>query len=359
MIQNTFKTRVLGILLATICWQQAAAVEVSSFYEAQAAGDYILPADEGSWTWGMAPIYDADGRLHVFNSVIPTKGNWIKHSKIVHWVADSVDGPYTLLGDVFASEEASYHNPQVSKVGDTYVLVYLLNRYKSANGSKQEVGMATAKSLNGPWTESPHNPVVAAAGKLGEYNIVHASNPTFVVTPEGQYRIYYKSMTDQLPIRKAFREISFAVSDHIEGPYVNYEENPVISYANEQVDIEDPYAFYYNGMYYMIVEDRRGVRNLLEGNPIPQDQIRNGGYRPGLIYQSKDGIDWGEPKLGYKTNEIYFGDKLARSERPSILWKDGHPEYLFLACHDDKPSAGYYVKIQNWQGELNRYSQTE
>ncbi|MDQ8207540.1 glycoside hydrolase family protein [Coraliomargarita sp. SDUM461003] len=332
-------------------FQTASAVGVSEFYESQVPGDYILEAEKGSWTWGMAPIYDEAGRLHVFNSVIPEDGSWIKHSKIVHWVADSIEGPYTLLGDVFASEEASYHNPQISKVGDTYVLVYLLNRHSDGNGSRQEVGIATAKSLNGPWTESPHNPVIAASGKMGGYNIVHASNPSFVVTPEGQYRIYFKSMIDQLPIKQAFREISFAVSEQIEGPYVNYEGNPVISYVDEQVDIEDPYAFYYKGMYYMIVEDRRGVKNMLEGNPIPQEKIKNGGYRPGLIYQSVDGIDWGRPMVGYKTNESYFGDPLARSERPSILWKDGEPEYLFLSCHDDKPSAGYYIKIDAWTGE--------
>jgi len=129
-------------------------------------------------------------------------------------------------------------------------------------------------------------------------------------------------MTDRAPIKKGFREISFAESDKLEGPYVNYEGNPVISYLDKQVDIEDPYAFRYKDYYYMILEDRRGVKNLLEGNPIPQDEIKNGGYRPGIIYQSKDGIDWGIPKVGYLTNELYFGDKLARSERPSILWKE-------------------------------------
>jgi hypothetical protein len=341
----------LGVFLGFVGTLSASAIEMSSFCESHVPGEYLLESDSDSWTWGMAPIYDEEGKLHIFNSVIPNGGSWIKHSKIVHWVADSIEGPFTLVGDVFASEDASYHNPQVSKVGDTYILVFLLNHYKDENGSKQEVGIATAKSLDGPWTESPHNPVISASGKMGDYNIIHASNPSLVFTPEGKFRLYYKSMTDRLPMKKGFREISFAESDQVEGPYVNYAENPVISYVEHQVDIEDPYAFYYNGMYYMIVEDRRGVRNFLDGQPIPQSEIRNGGFRPGLIYQSKDGIDWGVPKVGYQTNEIYFGDPLARSERPSILWKDGKPEYLFLACHDDKPSAGYYVEIKDWLGE--------
>lgn len=341
----------LGSLLAGGWCDRALGLEVSSFCRAQVPGDYILEAEDGFWTWGMAPIYDNEGKLHIFNSIIPTNGSWIKHSKIGHWIADRPEGPYTFLDDVFVSDDASYHNPQISKVGDTYVLVFLLNRHKSENGSRQEVGIATASSPYGPWTESPLNPVVPASGKMGGFNVVHASNPTFVVTPEGKYRIYYKSMTDRYPIRKGFREISFAESDQIEGPYVNYEGNPVISYIEQKVDIEDPYAFYYNGMYYMIVEDRQGVQNLLSGAPIPADQLRKGGYRPGLIYQSEDGIVWGEPKIGYQTNEIYFGEKLARSERPGILWKDGKPECLFLACHDGKPTAGYFVRIKDWTGE--------
>ncbi|CAA6690009.1 MULTISPECIES: glycoside hydrolase family protein [unclassified Lentimonas] len=319
----------------------AISIEESEFVKSMAPGPFILPSPEGTWTWGMAPIYDDEGKVHVFNSIIPLKGgNWKNNSKVVHWVADKPEGPYELLGDVFVSKEASYHNPQISKVGDTYVLVFLLNRHKDANGSRQEVGIATAKSLMGPWTESPHNPVLAATEQNGQ----HASNPTLVVAPDGQFRIYHKTLG-----KRGLREISLATSDKIEGPYEVYEENPVLSYADKKIDIEDPYAFYYNDMYYMIVEDRQNVKGMLEGTHL--GKARPGGFRPGLIYQSKDGIDWGIPKVGYQTNEIYYGHELARSERPSILWKNGKPDYLFLACHDEDSTAGYILKINGWDGE--------
>lgn len=348
MRKRTSTTLGFWVAILTGLWSVPSfAVEVSSFCEAQEPGRFILPSDEESWTWGMAPIYDEEGTLHIFNSVIPDDGVWVRDSKIVHWTAPSVEGPYTLQGDLFASDEAGYHNPQVSKVGDTYVLVYLLNKLNDANGSMQEVGIATAKSLYGPWKESPHNPVIPASGEMGGAAINHASNPTFVAAPDGKFRIYFKSMTTEVRLR----EISLAVSDKIEGPYENHAENPLISYVDEGLDIEDPYAFYYKGFYYMIVEDRRGVKDMLEGNPMPPSQIRSGGWRPGLIYKSKDGIDWGIPEVGYQTNEFYFGVKLARTERPSILWKDGHPEYLFLACHDEDPTAGFYVRINDWRGE--------
>lgn len=347
---NIYKLTALAVLTLGISWQVTYSVEESAFSKSLKPVDFILPSQEGEWTWCMAPIYDEQGKLHVFNSIIPTGESWAKKSVIAHWTADKVEGPYTFHGNVFESDEAGYHNPQISKVGDTYVLVFLYNPYMDKNGSKQEVGLATASSLDGPWTENPLNPIIPASGKMYGANIIHASNPTFVVTPEGKYRIYYKSMTDKYK-GKGIREISFAESDTLDGPYINYENNPVISYADTLQDIEDPYVFYYKGYYRMIVEDRRDIKGMLEGNLKPASEIKSGGYRPGLIYKSKDGIDWGIPQVGYQTNEIYFGHELARSERPHILWKDGKPEYLFLACHDDDSTAGYFLEIDAWNGE--------
>ena len=320
---------------------------MSAFCKSLEPVKYILPAKDGWWNWGMAPIYDEAGKLHIFNSSIPYKGEhgmgyWQSKSTIIHYVADSVEGPYELLGTVFASDERTYHNPQLSKVGDTYVLVFL---WKSVEkGSMQSIGMATAKSLTGPWTEHPDNPIIRPTP--GTPNAAHASNPTFLVDEDGKFRIYYKSMSKG----SKFREISVAIADKLEGPYVDHPDNPLVSYADKQLDIEDPYAFYYKGMYYMIVEDRMGVANMLDGNPRPE-KIRAGGNRPGLIYKSKDGIDWGVPEIGYDTNAKYFGAELARTERPHILWKAGKPECLFLACHDDDPSAGFFLRIKGWDGE--------
>lgn len=351
MKKRFYKFALSVLLLTTMANPQFGGVKDSSFLTAQITGNHVIPASEGFWNHCMAPIYDADGKLHVFVSIIPNNGSWAKHSKIGHYTADRPEGPYTFEGITFESNEATYHNPQISQVGDTYVLVFLKNMHLERN--RQEVGMATAQSLSGPWRESPLNPVIPASGMMDGAEIVHASNPTFVVTPEGKYRIYYKSMTNQHGEQKAYREISFAESDHLTGPYVNYAGNPVISYADHKVDLEDPYIFRYHGVYYMIVEDRTGVINLLEGSPIPASEIRPGGFRPGLIYTSKDGIDWGVPKVAYRTNETYFGAKLGRSERPHILWKDGKPEYLFLAClGDDDPTAGYVINIENWDGEF-------
>jgi len=225
---------------------------------------------------------------------------------------------------VFSSDKQTYHNPQISKVGDTYVLVFLMKGPKKSD--LQSIGMATTQSLDGPWVENPNNPIIRPTA--GTPNEAHASNPTFLVDREGKYRIYYKSMT-QGP---KFREISVAIADKIGGPYVDSPKNPLISYKDKGRDIEDPYAFFYRDTYYMILEDRMDVASLLSGKP--SEGAKPGGNRPGLLYKSKDGISWDRPELSYNTVSHYFDKELSRSERPHILWKDGKPEYLFLANHD-------------------------
>ena len=318
-------------------------VKESSFAKSLKAGKFILPAKDGWWNWGMAPIYDEQGRLHIFNSSIPFKGEhgmgfWQSKSIINHYVGDSIEGPFELVGTVFSSDKRTYHNPQISKVGDTYVLVFL---WKLAEkGSLQSIGMATAKSLDGPWTEHPDNPIIRPTE--GTPNAAHASNPTFLVDREGKFRIYYKSMSKKSKIR----EISVAIADKLEGPYIDSPKNPLISYKEMDRDIEDPYAFFYQDSYYLIVEDRMDIASVLSGKPNPDP--KKGGNRPGLIYKSKDGFNWGRPDLSYNTDAHYFGKELSRSERPHILWRDGKPEYLLLANHGSR-EAGFYLKIEDWQ----------
>lgn len=331
------------VLLSFSCTKDMS-IKESSFCKSLVPGEYILEAEEGWWNWCMAPIYDEEGTLHMFMSAIPYSGSWNRDSKILHFVADSPEGPYEFIDTTFASNTATYHNPQISKVDDTYVLVYLW-KAKSAPGLEQSIGIATAKSLNGPWTESPNNPILGPSHIPGTPNAKHASNPTFLVDEDGKFRIYYKSISDRRP---PYRTISLATADHIEGPYVNHPDNPLISYEDLGLDIEDPYAFYYKGSYYMILEDRMAVKDALEGNQLPDDEIERGGNRPGLIYKSKDGINWGRPEIGYQTNSYYFGETLSRTERPHILWKDGEPEYLFLANHGSI-EAGFYLKIEDWK----------
>jgi hypothetical protein len=294
-------TLLLGIIMSSISYGQDLSIKESLFYKSLTAGKYILPAEDGWWNWCMAPIYDEKGKLHVFMSAIPNSGKWSTQSKILHFTADTPAGPYTFIDTTFSSNSRTFHNPQISKVGDTYVLVYI-TKPASTPAINQEIGIATTKSLYGKWKESPLNPIIKASGKIGDANKIHSSNPTFVVDKDGKYRIYYKSMTDKY-LPKKYREISLAVSDNIEGPYVDYPDNPLISYADHGVDIEDPYAFYYKGMYYMIVEDRMGVRNFLEGNPIKGKRVRR--YETRALIQVERWYQMG--KTGISLSDKQYG----------------------------------------------------
>lgn len=161
-------------------------------------------------------------------------GYWQSKSIINHYVADSVEGPFELVGTAFSSDTATYHNPQICKVGDTYVLVFLCK--PATSGSLQSIGMATANSLYGPWTENPNNPIIKPV--TGTSNAAHASNPTFLVDRDGKFRIYYKSMSEG----SNCREISLAIAadlntsleaNNARGPYLNpdYSNKKTISAA--------------------------------------------------------------------------------------------------------------------------------
>jgi hypothetical protein len=95
-------------LLLSVADGQNPSIKESSFCKSLHAGNYILDAEEGWWNWGMAPIYDEEGKLHVFMSTIPKSGSWLKNSKIVHFVADSPEGPYTFVDTTFHHAE-EYH----------------------------------------------------------------------------------------------------------------------------------------------------------------------------------------------------------------------------------------------------------
>lgn len=335
-----------SLIMLMVCFscKQDLTIKESTFVKSLQAGKFILPAEEGWWNWCMAPIYDEKGKLHVFMSTIPNDGVWNANSKIVHYTANSPKGPYKFVDTTFASNTATYHNPQISKVGDTYVLVYLWKE-SDTPGINQSIGIATTKSLDEPWKESIYNPIIKPSFQSESPRAVHASNPTFLVDKNGKYRIYYKSISDQKPY---MRTISLAMAENIEGPYKDYKENPIISYEDLGLDVEDPYAFYYNNKYYMILEDRMAIKDALEGNQLPDEDIKRGGNRPGLIYESEDGISWERPQIGYQTNSFYFGGELSRTERPHILWKDGKPECLFLANHGSE-EAGFFLKIVDWK----------
>jgi len=110
------------------------------------------------------------------------------------------------------------------------------------------------------------------------------------------------------------------MSKNIEGPYVKYDQNPLLDYSMFDLDIEDPYVFMEDGKFIMLIRDRLGVID----------------DRMGLYYESEDGLNWQIPEVAYQQSPSYFGGEVNRFERPQILMKNGKPEYLYMALMGGK-----------------------
>lgn len=130
------------------------------------------------WVWCGSVIKGEDGLYHMFASRWPKKfpfhPSWMVTSEVVRAVSGSLEGPYEFQEVVLPARGAQYwdgratHNPSITKVGDEYVLFYMgsthpfddpvsadqltLSSYFATVGrANKRIGIATSKSLNGPW----------------------------------------------------------------------------------------------------------------------------------------------------------------------------------------------------------------
>jgi len=85
--------------------------------------------------------------------------------------------------------------PYIMKVGNEYRLYYSLS---SATARLSVIGLATASSPEGPWTERG----VVESSKNDNTTQTNAIDPTVVVTPAGEHWMYYGSAWDGIYILK-------------------------------------------------------------------------------------------------------------------------------------------------------------
>ena len=109
---------------------------LSRLQPAVARGGFELP---DFWVWCGAPIRGEDGRYHLFASRVPKEvpfhPHWLFRSEIVRAEAEKPVGPYRFAevalpprgGDFF--DARSTHNPNIRKVGDTFLLLYMGTNY--------------------------------------------------------------------------------------------------------------------------------------------------------------------------------------------------------------------------------------
>lgn len=334
------------------CFQKAASRQpldsISDFSEKLKPLGRVLES-EGYYVWCCAPIFDEEGKVHVFYSRWPQEygmGGWIHKSEIAHAVADKPEGPYTLVGTVLAPRPGYFdattcHNPHIHCIDGTYYLFYMGN----SDGSvfTKRVGLATSKSLYGPWERSDEP--ILEPGPPGSWDDCNTTNPAFLMHPDGQAWLYYKSWNEaeyrnQTGSIRANRKYGLAVAERVNGKYVKIEDNPILDFSTQgnNKQMEDAYVYREEGKFKMLTRDMGYYDHTV-----------------GLIFESEDGIHWGDPKIAWFGAEAYLKEppapnhlkRYGRFERPQLLMKNGKPAYLFLAMQGGKyeTASGFVFEI--------------
>ena len=283
-------------------------------------------------TWGTSPIIGDDGKYHLFSERWPKQykvdPGWRSHSEVAHYVSDKPEGPFHFSEIALRGtgkntwDKYSTHNPTIHKVGNKYVLLYIANDNPNMppHPANQNIGMATSKSLYGPWKRVGKDGEILTPPSDSLYWNYKASNgvnnPAFFQNPTGGYFLYFKS---------AKAKMGLVIAENLEGPYV---ELPFPVTSNETM-IEDGYAFSYKGKVAMLTTDNHGI-------------IEAGG---GILWTSDDGIKFSSYEKGFnrlsdytkvdveKATVLYGsqGRNYAKFERPQVLMIDGKPAYLYVA----------------------------
>lgn len=292
-----------------------------------------IALEEDDYTlWGAAPIQDEKGKTHLFVARWPESNvdpAWRASSEIAHYVSDSPEGPF-VFSDVALRgtgrdtwDKYAPHNPEIKKVGNLYVLLYIANTdYRQPpHPSNQSIGMVVSKSLDGPWRKVGNEGRILSADNADTWNYRSGNgvaNPAFLPF-DGKYFLYFKTRE-----KKGALRYGLAVASNLEGPY-EISDTPVT--ANKGV-LEDGTVFRYDGFIYLLTTDNHGKNTGIVGG--------------GTLWKSEDGIHFriedatiGYQRLPYydagydeeKVVKIYGADP--KLERPKILMQNGRPTYLY------------------------------
>lgn len=198
-------------------------------------------------------------------------------------------------GEAGSYDDRSVFTPQVMVYGNQYVLVYQTVKHPYANRVKNQVGMAIAGSPEGPFVKLDQ-PILSPADdgewlgeednrflvkKQGSFDSHKVHDPTLVYY-NNKFYLYYKG--ERMGERKTFggREIKWgvAISEHLRGPYVKSEYNPITNSGHELCVW--PYK---GGIAALIITDGP-ERNTIQWSP------------DGINFEIMSHIKWGPPAAG-------------------------------------------------------------
>ena len=315
----------------------AAAVEKLPRSAIERALEMVGPAvSETNYTcWGSSPIFDEDGKVHLFVARWPESNvdpAWRKSSEIAHYAADRPEGPFqfhdvALRGtgadtwDKFAPS-----NPEIHKFGDTYALLHIANDdyHQPPHPRNQRIGLALARSLVGPWRKAGRDGLILESSRDTNHWTYGSQvvNPT-MIERDGKFLLYFKSRCQGQP----GLVYGLAVADKLEGPYV-IQGGPL---TKKGVMLEDASAFVWQDRVCLLTTDNHGEMTGIPGG--------------GTLWVSEDGRDFNPAwtQIGFDRISAYFkdydpkkathfyGPNHPKFERPKVLMRDGEPAFLYAA----------------------------
>ncbi len=320
---------------------------------------------DGYWVWCGSVIKGEDGRYHMFASrwpkAYPAHPGWLVASEIVRAVSDTPEGPYEFAEVVLGRRGAQFwdgiavHNPFIMKSGDTYILYYIGTTHPFTEledpatlaiedprtivaRSNKRIGMATAKSVFGPWTRMDQ-PVVTTRPHAFDNFLV--SNPAPCQNEDGEVLMIYKSRRYMDPPHNGSThgdmQLGVLKADRFDSTYRRLRDDPIEICGSHEV--EDPFLWKDEDGYNMIAKDMTG--NIC------------GEKYAGIHALSQDGVHWTvEKDQVFYSRKVLWSDGVVREvgnmERPFILFEDGKPICAFFATSDCKTGLGILDCSKTW-----------
>lgn len=309
---------------------------------------------ENYWVWGASVIKGEDGNYHMFASRWPKDkpffNGYIFYSEIVRAVSEKPEGPFVFQEVVFEPRGEQFwdgrttHNPTIHKSGDTFLLFYIgttypgngpgtedlkepisdsIKAFKNETYGKLRIGLATSKSVFGPWKRDNEPVLLPRPGKWDD-NVT--TNPAPCVADDGSILLVYRSNVPGKGTR-----LGVAKASKLGEPFLRIRDNYM------DFHVEDPYIWWVDDHYEMIAKDQSGT--LTEE------------YHAGVHATSKDGMDWtiSNPAKAY-SRVISWDDGTTLNsgsfERPQLLIENGKPVCLYCATGDGP--GGFNNAIKTW-----------
>ncbi|MDB5085368.1 MAG: glycosyl hydrolase family 43 [Bacilli bacterium] len=319
----------------------------------QSLYERLLPAPknggfrmEGYWVWCGSAIKGEDGRFHLFASrwpkTLPMHPGWMIASEIVRAVSDTPEGPYEFQEVVLPVRGAEYwdgratHNPHITKCGDTYLLYYMGSTHPLPDvqpgesyglsdprcivaRANKRIGLATSKSVCGPWHRLDA-PILQA--RPGKFDSFLTSNPAPCVQEDGSVLLVYKARKYEGNVHGKMM-IGAAKAGHYLGHYEVITDDPI--FPPDRFHLEDPFIWRSDKGFELIAKDMDGTIC--------------GEKHGGIHAYSQGGLDWKlfeHPQAYSRTVKWDDGttQTMGNLERPFLLFQDGRPTHLFAATSD-------------------------